>query len=345
MSDSHGAPQHDQHQHAVVEEPRASLFSNLVAIVGLIILIVIVIWGLVHLVNLSQGWFSSLFNTGPKVTITAPAQASSGEPFTVSWKYSSTEKGNYALLFQCKSGLEMKSAGGTIPCGTAYTIGNTTSITITPNLQSVATTSVPVTVVFLPSSTSSKRVQGSATVLIQNPSLVTTSSSNNTSKTTTTNTKTTTSNSSNNTSNNTETKTDTSKTTTETKPLTPADLSVRIVAIGVIDPVSGQFVNRPPMPGELAAAQFDIANVGGTTSSTYYFSANLPTVAGYVYNAPAQAPLAPGAHVLSTLRWSDSAQYGTFTVTVTGDKSTGNNFASETIGTNYYVPQQYYPQY
>lgn len=336
MSDAHGAPQqHDQHQHAVVDEPRASLFSNLVAIVGLIILIVVVIWGLLHLVTLSQGWFSSLFNSGPKITVTAPKQINSGETFTVSWKNSSTDKGNYALLFQCKNGLEMKSNGGAIPCGTAYTIGNTTSVSLTPTLQNVATTSVPVTVVFLPSSTSSERIQGSATIQIQNANVATAgSNSSNTSKTPAQTSKpsTNTSNSSNASSGSTK------PATTDSTAKTPADLSVRIVAIGVIDPVSGQFVNRPAMPGELSAAQFDIANVGGTTSGTYYFSANLPTNAGYIYNAPAQSPLAPGAHVLNTLRWSDSAQYGTFTITVTGDKSTGNNYASQTIGSSYYVP-------
>jgi len=95
----------------VVEEPRASVFSNLIAIVGLIILIVVVIWGLIHLVGLSQGWFASLFNAGtPKITITAPAQVNADEPFTVSWKYSTTEKGNFAFVYQCKSGLQIKTA-------------------------------------------------------------------------------------------------------------------------------------------------------------------------------------------------------------------------------------------
>src|SRR4051812_31531574 len=112
------------HNPPVVEQERASFFSNLVAIVGLVILIVIVIWGLLHLVGLSQGWFSSLFGRGndAKITINAPVSVKSDEPFTVSWKYSTSEKGNFAFVYQCKSGLSVKSSGTTIPCGSAFTV-------------------------------------------------------------------------------------------------------------------------------------------------------------------------------------------------------------------------------
>jgi len=111
------------------------------------------------------------------------------------------------------------------------------------------------------------------------------------------------------------------------------------------------FVNRAPIyPGDIAAAEFDISNTGGSTSGVYYFSANIPTVSGYVYNSPAQSRLAPGAHVMNTLRWSESQPVGTFTVTVTGDTNTADNYASATIGGgyngNYYSSQpSYSPQY
>jgi hypothetical protein len=105
-------------------------------------------------------------------------------------------------------------------------------------------------------------------------------------------------------------------------------------------------------PGDIAAAEFDIANVGGSTSRTYYFSSNIPTIGGCVYNSPAQMPLAPGSHVVNTLRWTESAPAGTFTVTVSGDSNTANNFASATINANYGYQYQYqspqptyYPQY
>ena len=118
------------------------------------------------------------------------------------------------------------------------------------------------------------------------------------------------------------------------------------MALGVIDQATGYFVNRAPSyPGDIAAAQFDIENVGGSTSGTYYFSANLPTQSGYVYNSPAQMPLSPGDHMVNTLRWTDSAPVGTFTVTVTGDSYDANNYASVTMGGNYYAPQPSYNNY
>jgi hypothetical protein len=329
------------HNPPVVEEPRASIFSNFVAIIGLIILVIVVIWGLFHLIGLSSGWFSTLFNTStPKVTITAPAQVQSDQPFTVSWKYSTTEKGNFAFVYQCKSGLSMKTAGNAIPCGSAFTVGNQTSLTLTPSLSNVASTSVPISVAFLPNATSSKLVQGSATVIVRASSAVAVSPVP-TPKPTPTPTPTPTPSPTPN-------PTPTPAPTPTPKNTTPADLRVQILAIGVIDPTTGAFVNRAPTyPGDVAAAQFDIANIGGSVSRVYYFSANLPTIGGYVYNSPAQTPLTPGSHVVNTLRWSQSTT-GTFTVTVTGDSNTANNFGSATIGAGYPQPGYYptqYPQY
>jgi hypothetical protein len=86
----------------------------------------------------------------------------------------------------------------------------------------------------------------------------------------------------------------------------PADLSVRILAVGVIDPVSGVFVNRPPVsPADVAAVQFDISNDGGSSTGAWYFSAQLPTtVRGYPYRSPVQEPLGPGDQIVNTLRFS-----------------------------------------
>ena len=95
---------------------------------------------------------------------------------------------------------------------------------------------------------------------------------------------------------------------------------------------------------EVAAAQFDIQNIGGSRSSTYYFRATLPTITGYTYNSAAQSPLDAGDHVINTLRWTQSAPSGSFGVSLSGgsDSNTANNVASQWIGgTTYnYNPQQ-----
>ncbi len=340
----------DSPTHVVVEETSGGLFSNIVAIIGLIILIVVVIWGLVHLASLSKNWFSGIFpGSAAKITVQAPASVNSGAPFTVSWKYPTSDKGNYAFLYQCRTGLQLtNAANAAIPCGYAYTVGNTTSITVTPSLSGTATTSLPLSIIFLPNATSSKQVQGSAVTLVRasgevtnvptpitlpavkpvpNPVVISPSPAVE------------------------PTPIKHPVATYPSHPSTPSNLTVRIIAIGVIDPATGAFANRPPMnPNEVAAAQFDIANNGGSTSGVYTFSASLPSVGGYNYNSPIQAPLGAGDHVMNTLRWNQSAPNGTFSVTIIAgsDSYNADNYASATIGGVYntYPPQPTnYPQY
>ena len=68
-------------------EPKANLLSSVLAIIGFIILIAIVLWGLYHLATLSGPWLSSLFNTSlfnksasSAIEVTAPAHATSTTP-------------------------------------------------------------------------------------------------------------------------------------------------------------------------------------------------------------------------------------------------------------------------
>lgn len=171
---------------------RSRLSANIPALIGFVILVIVVIWGLVHLVALIRPWFSSLVPTTPKVTVTQSTSPSSSFPKPV------------------------------------------VGAPVRPNMQP------------------SKPPAGAGT------------------------------------------------------PTTPPDLSVRILAIGVIDPVSGVFVNRPPVsPADVAAVQFDISNDGGSSTGAWYFSAQIPTTAGgYAYRSPVQEPLGPDDQVVNTLRFS-----------------------------------------
>src|ERR1700677_3046746 len=96
----------DQHAPAASEKP--SLLSNILAIIGLIILVIIIVWGLVHLAELSSGWFSSLFanNSADTIQISAPGDVTSGTPATISWQYSTAATGTYAFLYQCQNGVQ-----------------------------------------------------------------------------------------------------------------------------------------------------------------------------------------------------------------------------------------------
>ncbi|KKW35364.1 MAG: hypothetical protein UY81_C0043G0006 [Candidatus Giovannonibacteria bacterium GW2011_GWA2_53_7] len=117
----------------------------------------------------------------------------------------------------------------------------------------------------------------------------------------------------------------------------PGDLSVRILSVGVIDPITGDIVPRPPSsPYDLVAVRFDIANAGTASTGPWYFSAQLPTVPPYMYSSVAQISLAPGDHIENMLRFRQAAPGGNFSVAVDGanlvlESIEANNFASQNI--------------
>ena len=296
------------------QEVKPSWFSNLLAIIGFIIIIIIVIWGLIHIALLVSPWFSSLFNskTPPALHVSAPTSATSGEQFDVKWTYATTAKGSYAFLYPCSDSLTFDTADGKkIPCGAAY-IAGTSSIAVSPILSGTSTIiKEPLTIIFLPNTTDVKQAQGSATVAIgpaaQKPVVV---------------------------------KPTPAPTPVHTAPSGPSDLSVSIVSA-----TADQYGN--------GTVVFDIVNIGGSESGTYYFTAQIPTRSGYSYASPAQISLAPQSHVVSTLRFTQAVS-GLFSVSVgAGDANQANNYAAATISapyasTNYnytYNPQPYYQPY
>ncbi len=307
------------------EEPKPNLASNILAIVGFIILIVVVIWGLVNLASLSRGWFSSLFGGGEAVvSVTAPESAVAGAPFTLSWKYDEPAPGSYALLYQCASGLGFQTQGPAgpvgIPCGAAFTVANAEKrISLTPYLSG-AEKNVALSIIFIPAATTTSsgeavaRAQGSATVKILPASSPTPTPTPTPSPAKTP----------------TQTPAPTPKPAAPSVPTTPADLSVRIISVSID-------------AGGNGIATFDIANVGGSPSGTYYFSAHLPTVAGYTYSSLAQSSLAPQAHIVSTLRFTQGMS-GIFSVSITTpDANSSNNYASQSVTAPYYNYNFNYP--
>ncbi len=120
-----------------------------------------------------------------------------------------------------------------------------------------------------------------------------------------------------------------------TRPAAPADLRITIVSFSTDQ--SGN-----------ATLVFDIANIGGSASGGYSFTAQLPTTDSYAYSSVRQAPLGPGDHVLNTLRFS-RAVAGTASVSVAyDDANAANNSASQTTGGAYngssYAQPAYYTQ-
>jgi hypothetical protein len=305
--------------HAAPSGEKASLLSNILAIIGLIILVIIIVWGLVHIAELSSGWFTSLFpNSGPSIKVNAPSDAASGAPVTVSWNYSTSAAGSYAFLYQCQSGFQFavinttnNTASG-IPCGASFQITpSNQSIQILPLLSGTTSASVPFSVLFIP--TSGTQVEGSATITIHPGSGIATTQPASGSQTQTSTTK-------------------PASTVTTSAPRAysykgPADLSVHVISANI-----DQYGN--------GVVTFSVSNVGGSRSGSYSFTAQYPTT-GYSYGygvtgqsaAPyissTQAPLPAGGYIVNTLRFSQ-ATGGVFSVALSAaDGNQSNNYASQ----------------
>ena len=285
---------------AAKESIAMSFVSNALAIAGFIILTFIVMWGVVHVASLSNFSFSALFASSPKIEITVPKGAVSGQPATILWKLTREDKpGSFSFLYQCEQNFSFTTRGfadilNKVPCGASINVGSSTSATMIGVVVGTGSVSVPFSVIFTPAD-GSARVEGSAKVSVapavqpvqqipvvqeQKPA---------------------------------------QKPITEKVPVKktapvssgPADLSVRIIATGYIDPASGALLmNRAPNPGDIVGVEFDIANIGGSPTGTWYFDAHLPTATPYTYTSPAQASLAPGAHIMNPLRFTQLAPGG-----------------------------------
>lgn len=295
---------------------KPGLFSGVLALLGLIILVGIVIWGVLHLATLAAPSLSSLFPSSPTIKISAPASAQSGEAFTVRWTYTPSSRGSYAIRYECRDrlSLEVPDQGGVVqavPCGASYAIAPVSNtLSITPRFTDTSTVDVPLSILFIPSATSSKQARGEATVRVhplEAARLTTTQEAPRV-----------------------------APPSTATKEATvPADLRVTITSFSTDQ--SGN-----------ATLTFDIANIGGSTSGGYTFTAQLPTTDSYTYSSVRQSPLGPGDHMLNTLRFS-RAIAGAASVSVAySDANAANNYASQTMsgayGESSYTQPAYYAQ-
>lgn len=262
------------------------MVANILAIVGSIILIVIIMWGLIHLLSISGGFFSSLFGGkgDTSIAVTAPASVTSGQPARISWKHSSDDAGSYALIYPCSEGLRFSTPAATqqafmtIPCGAAYTLGNaTTSATILPMLTGTTSLKTPFTVLFIPSATSSTPAEGTITMTVNAASVAPTPTTPTTPVVTT------------------PVKPTTPTTVTPAKPTAygPGDLATTITSVSI-----DQWGN--------GTVTFNISNIGTGSSGSYYFTAQIPTAQPYTYSSPVQSSLAPGAYIVNTLRFTQA---------------------------------------
>ena len=302
-------PHPPQHTHPPAHtRGRASLISNILAIAGFILLAVVVIWGLIHLARLSSPWFASLFdskNDASVIQVMAPVNAKADIPFKVVWKHTADAEGMYAFTYQCQTGLQYKVPG---PDG-QRTIPCGAA-------YSVGTTSKEISV--LPTLTGTTTAKSPITILFM-PRETGTQARGDAVV--------------NITAGSPEPLPEPSPKpgpAPKPRPAAPADLSVRIVSAYT----EGYGT---------AVVVFDIANDGASSTGMWFFEAQLPTAQPYTYISPAQASLAPGAHITNTLRFTQAMNGSVFIsvdpANAVRESNEGNNTASQYIGAG--VPTQY----
>ena len=295
-----------------VEEKKPSLLSNILAIIGIVIFLIIIIWCLVHLASLSGSWFSSLFASTPSLELQSPGDVTSGVPFTLHWNYKPEQSGTYALLYACGA-VTLSNEGKNIPCGTSYTTAATSSsLVLLPVLAGSQAATTSLSLVFVPVNGSG--VQGNTSFTVH-PALASVTPS---------------------------------KPAAPVHTYSgPADLTVRIMSVTTDGYGNGTAVFDIANVGSgISGSYYFQADLPTSSYGPQYYGA--PQGQSYTYTSPTQISLAPGDHVTSTLRFTQATQGGVFSVTVdpsenVNDSNRTNNYAYQTLTANgYYQPQPYY---
>lgn len=316
MADAH-PPQHAHKE----QDKTTKMISNALAIAGFVVLIVIIVWGLWHVGTLLKGWFSPYFSgQSSAIEVVAPERAISRQPVQINWSYEAKTEGRYAFLYECAEGIEFgvpviregerEATLARVQCGTAFTLGQaTSSVIIVPILAGETELPASVSIVFVPNAGSglpaqAGQVRGSAQMRIIPSGAPETPEQP-------------------------EPPVNQPETPTPTTPTGPADLVVTVIS--ATTDVTGASV-----------VTFDIANRGGSSTGTYAFTANLPTQYPYTFISDPQVSLAPGAHIINTLRFNQTVS-GIFTVSV--DPSNTVRESNETNNNASHQVTMPYPTY
>lgn len=307
------ADAHPPHPTPKTKDKTTTMISNALAIAGFVVLIVIVIWGLWHVGGLFKNWFAPYFKPGTAaLTVTAPERAASRQPAQINWNHRAASEGRYAFLYECAEGIaygvpvlrtgETRASLMEVECGTAFTLGQATSSVIVVPILT-GDDEKTANISILFVPTSGGQVRGSAKMIIT-PGGATTPETPETPETPNT-------------------------PQAQTHNTGPADLVITVLS--AVTDITGASV-----------VTFDIANRGGSSSGTYAFTANLPTMQAYTFISDPQASLAPGAHIVNTLRFNQTVS-GLFSVSV--DPSNTVRESNETNNNASHQVTMPYPTY
>ncbi len=304
---------------------------KILVLIGLIILLIVGILLPIKLVpNAVTGvksFFSSLFGRNDTVELsTSKDQIMSGEAFTLSWNGDVRTDGSYILSYPCRDNVQLETslseAHGKIACNTQFffsPIDNTLELTAYTNQNGVK--DIPVTLSFLPNTSSDIKTLADITLSVENPNGTPIAA--------------------------TSTKpvaivpTPTPTPSTGGEKVTPvapvkkptvtrshkvsnpngiADLRVTVMNVGYMNAKTTNFVpSSTVQPYQRPAVKFVVRNIGTKNTGAWNFTANIPSKNRSTYSAYNLPNLGPGDAIEYTLGFENINDVRDNYVTITVD--------------------------
>lgn len=312
---------------------------NVLSVIGGLVVIAGIAWvgirGLSQFPNVGAflanafAGLQSVFTPAERITIsTVDSQIVVNKPFTLSWSHrGKNSEGSYTFSYECRDDVflarRQNGTQTTIFCNTEMPLlADSTEISLIAVGAVNGVLEMPVTVAFKRNNQPLSTLRGEATLLVQEEYLDTATSTDSVSSTGTTTT-----------NQHTSAQANTPRYTTVpvvTQPFsdpngTP-DLSVRVIAYGLVDQKTGVFTQRSEIPhdlpkGKRAALRFEVVNLGTKESGRWKFEAELPTSPSYTYTSDKQQTLFPGDKIEYTIGFDRvrNSDEGAYTITVDQD--------------------------
>ncbi|MEK7579537.1 MAG: hypothetical protein AAB460_03350 [Patescibacteria group bacterium] len=297
--------------------------QKILAVVGVLAVLVGVVWvgvrGFRALPNASKTLASafvsvqSFFTPSERIVVSVvDNQVIVDEPFTLMWEHrGKDEDGSYTLSYECRDSVHLSRMNATGNATTLFCNTEVPLLATDTTLRLIATgevagaVSIPVSIRFTKNNSSVISREGTVDVRIQEERFDTATSTGTASI-----------------PNGTASTSTPSKTpTTPRIPGTPttqtisvvtgpvsdpngkSDLTIRVIAIGLVDKNTGAFTERNEIPKDLptnkrGAIKFEIRNDGTKkTGDDWQFAAKLPTSPAHTYTSPKQPELFPDDRV------------------------------------------------
>ena len=323
----------------------ARLVFLALAIIGLISILGLAIWGTVRLATSlnNANPFSRLAVFIASVTLkkeiirqdlvinASPSMVETGQEVALSWQSNINVGmlGAYVLTYPCNTGVTLKlPSNDTISCDAAFNLWSKTEITLIPTLTVENPVDLAITIAFVPQGATASTMNRTIAVTVtplEKPATTDKPKTSATNPTTLT------------------PGAETRSTYSINGNITPgtgaADLAISIVDTGIINDATNVFTHATSVASsnQRTGIIFDVINLGGVASQQWSFAASLP-VAGGEFKADIQDPIPASTKVRYTMGFRDLASQGTNTIIIRldpnnqiSDSNRANNTASTTI--------------